>query len=121
MKNLGRLSLYPFEPSKTNWVQTCEAEEGWSFAAPHSLTITMFGKTAASASLHNADQVLNECCIERILSESAEHNKKMQKIDATKKHADANKLLNESISIRRNAFLQVRHIRPGSISRFDAC
>jgi hypothetical protein len=83
----------------------------------------MFGKTAASASLHNADQVLNECCIERILSKSAEHTKKMQKSnDATKKHADANKLLNESMAIRSiYAFLQVRHIRPGSISRFDAC
>jgi len=55
---------------------------------------------AASASLHNVDQVLNERCIERILSESAEHTKKMQKSnDATKKHADANKLLNESIAI----------------------
>jgi len=64
-----------------------------------------FGETAASASLHNVDQVLNECCIERILSESAEHTKKMQKSnDATKKHADANKLLNESIAIRRNAY-----------------
>ena len=82
----------------------------------------MFGKTAASASLHNADQVLNECCIESAFFQNLQSiPRRFKKVMTTKKHADANKLLNESIAIRRNAFLQVRHIRPGSISRFDAC